>query len=223
MCGRFTMTLDALELQKELELGEMPVDWLPRFNIAPSQPVAVVTEPNKREVSWMRWGLIPSWAKDIRIGSQMINARAETLEVRPAFRRAYAQRRCLILADGFYEWKRNSGKKAPATPYHFYLNGRKPFTFAGLWESWKSPNDEEIRSCAIVTCAANSVVGAVHERMPVILGREDCWKWLEPRSAPELAKLLQPYSGEDLRLHPVSRLVNRPEFDHPDCILPQAE
>ena len=223
MCGRFTMTLDALEFQKELQLGDIPVDWVPRYNIAPSQPVAVVTEPNKRDVSWMRWGLIPSWAKDIRIGSQMINARAETLEARPAFRQAYAQRRCLILADGFYEWKRTSAKKAPATPYYFYLNGHKPFAFAGLWELWKSPDDEKIRSCTIITCAANSMVGAVHDRMPVMLGREDGWEWLEPRSAVELAKYLRPFAGGDLHLHAVSRLVNRPEYDHPDCILPQAE
>lgn len=223
MCGRFTMALEALEFQRELQLGEMPVDWQSRFNIAPSQPIAVVTESNKRDVSWMRWGLIPSWAKDIHTGTPMINARAETLEIRPAFRRAYAQRRCLILADGFYEWKRNLEKKTPAIPYYFYLNRHKPFTFAGLWEIWKSANGEEIKSCTIITCAANPVVGAVHERMPVILGGEDRWQWLEPHPVPELAKYLQPYSGGDLNLHPVSKLVNRPEYDHPDCILPQAE
>ena len=131
MCGRFTIVLDAFEFKNELQLGEMPYDWSPRYNVAPSQSIPVVTDPNNRIVSYMRWGLIPSWAKDESIGNRMINARAETLEIKPAFRKAFAQRRCLILSDGFYEWKRFSEKGIPSTPYYFYLKDHKPFAFAG--------------------------------------------------------------------------------------------
>ncbi|MCC6147618.1 MAG: SOS response-associated peptidase [Anaerolineaceae bacterium] len=223
MCGRFTITLDALEFQKELQRGETPSDWLARFNIAPAQPVAVVTDSAARAVIMMRWGLIPSWATDPAIGNRMINARAETVTIKPAFRRAFEQQRCVILADGFYEWKQSGDKNSPKTPYYFYLNGHKPFVFAGLWEVWKSPENEKVYSCTIITCPANSVVGAVHNRMPVILNRKDAWDWLEPHPATDLKNLLRPYPDVEMDAHPVSRVVNRPENDRLECILPVAE
>ena len=135
-----------MKFTTQLELGELPADWQPRYNVAPSQPVAAVTDAHSRQVEWLRWGLIPFWAKDMAIGNRLINARSETVTEKPSFRQAFAQRRCLILADGFYEWQRSKEKKSPSTPYHFHRKDRGAFAFAGLWERWRNP--EGGRSCA---------------------------------------------------------------------------
>jgi putative SOS response-associated peptidase YedK len=219
MCGRFTLMLEAEELQDEFGLQQVPVDVFPRYNIAPSQPLLVVTDWSAKRAEWMKWGLVPSWAKDPSIGSKMINARSETVQEKPSFRNAFNRRRCLILADGFYEWQRSAGK-GPSTPYYFYRSDRKPFAFAGLWEFWRSPEGEELRTCTILTSQANAVVAPVHERMPVILDRLEMETWLSPGTTEGWMALLRPLPAEYLSAHTVSRLVNSPDHESPDLVLP---
>ncbi|HZU86763.1 MAG TPA: SOS response-associated peptidase [Anaerolineaceae bacterium] len=222
MCGRFTITLQADEVREFLRLGEMPPDWQPRYNIAPNQAVAAVLDATSRRVDWLRWGLIPSWAKDPAIASNLINARAETLSEKPAFRSALARRRCLILADGFYEWQKPVSGRGPSLPYYFTLANRRPFALAGLWESWQPPESSEpLRTCTIITTSANSLVELVHARMPVILTGEALWQWLaDPSAAP---RLLSAYPAAEMAAYPVSRLVNTPGNDQPELIAPVQE
>lgn len=220
MCGRFTLSLEPNQLQAELGITDVPLDFQSRFNIAPSQLLAVVTDGQKRTIEKMKWGLVPSWAKDVSIGNRMINARSETLVEKPSFRNAFQRRRCLILADGFYEWMRKSENRATSIPYYFQIQDAKPFAFAGLWEIWKSPLNEPLLSCTIITTQANQLVATIHERMPVILDKEACWSWLEPHSTQELLEMLVPYPAERMSTHPVSRAVNDPAHDTRDCILP---
>lgn len=218
MCGRFTLTLEASVLQQELDLGEIPGEWIPRYNIAPTQPVLAIRDKNSRNVEWLRWGLIPSWARDEKIGNQMINARAETVDQKPSFRNAFKTRRCLILSDGFFEWKRNDESSMWKTAYYFRINDNKPFLFAGIWDSWKSSEDKIIESCAIITCQANSLVGPIHDRMPVILNLDQCWRWLQPLSQMELKSMLLPYKSENMKFYQVSKIVNNTKNDFPDVI-----
>lgn len=220
MCGRFTLAIEAPALQREYGIVTVPPEWVPRYNVAPSQPIAVVTDAAERRLEWMQWGLVPFWAKDPSIGSRLINARAETAHEKPAFRSAFAQRRCLILADGFYEWKRPEDEKGPATPYYFRLKDGRPFAFAGLWERWHSPEGDTLLSATILTTAANRLVGEVHGRMPVMLSGDNLWRWLEPDSKSTLQALLVPYPEEEMSLHRVSRSVNRSELDMPELVLP---
>ncbi|HSV86875.1 MAG TPA: SOS response-associated peptidase [Levilinea sp.] len=211
MCGRFTLTLEIPALQQELGIKEVPADWQPRYNIAPSQPIPVVIDSEARRIEMLRWGLIPYWAKDASIGNKMINARAETIAEKPAYRSAFERRRCLIVANGFYEWKKQS--HGPAIPHFYYREGEKPFAFAGLWENWVDPKGEKVRTCTIITCEANELVRAVHPRMPVMLTGDDLWRWLEGESKTELIKLLAPYEKGDLNVRQVSTLVNRSESE----------
>lgn len=219
MCGRFTLTLDPVELRQAFDLGDMPEEWIPRYNIAPSQPVAVVADGKTRAVDFMRWGLVPSWAKDISIGNRLINARAETVMEKPSFRNAFARRRCLILADGFYEWQKKD-KKGPSVPYYFHLEDKKPFAFAGLWEFWKSPEGDALKSCTIITTDANEVVAPVHDRMPVILNPTTAWQWLEDAPGEALAGMLRPYPAGEMGAYVVSRMVNDPGKDGPALVNP---
>jgi putative SOS response-associated peptidase YedK len=220
MCGRYTITLDPEAVRQGLELKEMPADWVQRYNVAPSQPVAVVTNPEERSVHWMKWGLIPFWAKDPAIGNKMINARSETILEKPAFKAAFARRRCLVIADGFYEWQKGAGPKGRAQPYLFKRNGGEPFAFAGLWEQWKSPAGEEVQTCTIITCAANALVAPVHERMPVMLSDDNLWDWLSEGQPNQLTSLLRPYPADGMARFPVSTQVNRPEIDSPELVQP---
>ena len=217
MCGRFTITVELAEFEEELGIGDFPADFTPRYNVAPTQPVAVVRDLLTRRVEWMRWGLIPSWAKDPAIGTHMINARAETLLEKPSFREAFLKRRCLLLADGFYEWQKFPAKQ-PSIPHYFSLNDHKPFAFAGLWESWKPAGAEAILSCTIITCAANALIGQIHERMPVILDASSAWRWLSPASSNELQQMLVPYPAESMNGYAVSALVNHPGIESPDLL-----
>lgn len=223
MCGRFTLTADPAELQAAFPEFTLPAQMSPRFNIAPSQPVAVIPNDGRNTVDFFAWGLIPSWAKEISIGSKLINARAETLAEKPSFRAAYRRRRCLILADGFYEWRAPSGgSKQPKTPYFIHLEGRAPFGMAGLWEIWQAPDGSEIRSCTIITTEPNALMANIHNRMPVILPRTAWQAWLTPaEQRPEvLAPLLRPYPAEQMRAYTVSRQVNSPTYDAADCLSP---
>jgi len=219
MCGRYTLTVDPADLQDLFELSEpAPAGLAPRFNVAPSQPVAVIATGAERKLELFQWGLIPSWAKDPKIGNQLINARSETLAEKPAFRVALKKRRCLILADGFYEWKREGQRK---TPMYFQLEKGRPFAFAGLWESWTGPDRAPVRSCTIITTRANQTVEPVHDRMPVILPPAAYADWLSAGELPaaQVQALLQPY-GAAMRVATVSPLVNNPANDSPECVRP---
>ncbi len=222
MCGRYTLTTPVGTLAEEFGItGPLPEVW-PSYNVAPTQQVVtVLAEDGMRKLEMLRWGLIPPWADDPEIGSRMINARSETVAEKPSFRRAFKERRCLIPADGFYEWQRtDTGKQ----PYYVRKKDGRPFAFAGLWESWKNPEDSEIRSCTILTTDANELVGGIHHRMPVILPPEDYEVWLDSsiREADPLLPLLEPYPPGDMEAYPVSRFVNKPSNDEARCIEPVA-
>lgn len=221
MCGRFSLALDPEELREAFGLIETPLGWQPRYNIAPTQPVAVITDIHQPRVEYMRWGLVPSWAKDISIGQKMINARAETIREKPSFRSAFSRRRCLIPADGFFEWKKSERPaKSAAEPHYFRLRGGLPFAFAGLWEVWRSPEGDELKTCTILTTDANERVGAVHHRMPVLFEVSEAWQWLQSLPADELLALLKPFPAEKMESYPISRLVNDPKRDEPACVQP---
>jgi putative SOS response-associated peptidase YedK len=198
----------------------MPAQVISRYNIAPTQAVAVVRDREQKNVELFHWGLVPSWAKDTSIGSRLINARAETINEKPSFRTAFAKRRCLILADGFYEWQHSSGGRSQ--PYYFQLNPHKAFTFAGLWETWQTPEGAPLLSCTIITCAANARVAPVHDRMPVILDRQRMWSWLSPTALPaDLQSLLVPFPTEYMTAYPVSPQINSPAYAGKDSTEPQ--
>ncbi|RKU05758.1 hypothetical protein C6502_22795 [Candidatus Poribacteria bacterium] len=224
MCGRFTLKTDPETLTETFPGFTTPAadEMSPRYNIAPSQQVAVVANNGDNNVEFFQWGLIPSWAKDPKIGNRMINARSETLAEKPSFRTPYKRRRCLILTDGFYEWKAEPGSKTK-TPHYIRLKSEKPFAFAGLWEAW-SPNidDDPLLSCTIITTSPNSLMETIHRRMPVILEPDSYQQWLDPsdQSPTQLDGLLKSYPAEEMEAYPVSRLVNRPSNDSPDCIAP---
>ncbi len=227
MCGRFSLRArNAALLAEYFDIVDLP-PLKPRYNIAPSQPVAVVrlktgqSNP-QRELVFMRWGLIPSWAKDPKIGNRMINARAESLGEKPAFRRALERRRCLIAADGFYEWQAAGRSKQP---YFIHFRDGRPFAFAGLWEHWEGPDNSVIESCTIITTAASELLRPMHDRMPVILPPETYAAWLDtaPQKTEELALLLVPFSSGEMEAYPVSTLVNNPVHDEPECVEPRKD
>jgi putative SOS response-associated peptidase YedK len=221
MCGRYTLTKELHELAKrfQAEIAIINAKLFPRYNVAPTQSVIVVNDTGQRQIVAMRWGLIPSWATDESIGNRMINARAETIAEKPAFRAALKKRRCLIPADGFYEWRKEGKVKQPL---HIVLKDREVFAFAGLWERWKSPTGEEVLSCTIITTEANELLKQVHERMPVILSKEDEALWLDPKidDPAKLLPLLKQYPSELMEFYPVDRKVNSPANDSRDCIVP---
>ncbi len=220
MCGRFTLLTPSETLVEQFELPDMPA-LSPRYNIAPSQSVAAVRQlpdDGGRELVWLRWGLVPFWAKELSIGARMINARSETVAQKPAFRAAFRQRRCLVLADGFYEWQKQAGSKQP---FFIRLEDGRPFAFAGLWEHWDGP-EGAVESCTILTTEPNDLIRPLHNRMPIILLPTDYDLWLdhsvqEPR---QLQPLLRPYSAQDMVAYPVSLWVNSPQNDGPRCIEP---
>ena len=221
MCGRFTLTTSPEALAGQFHLDSVP-SLPPRFNIAPTQAVAVVrVRPGRpdRELAILQWGLIPSWTEDPSIGSRLINARAEGLADKPAFRAAFRYRRCLVVADGFYEWK---GRGRAKQPFFFRMRNAKPFGFAGLWEHWSDSEGSYIETCTIITTEANSITGAVHDRMPVILHPEDYDRWLESKlqNPALLESLLRPYPSEEMVTYPVSPEVNSPSKDEPEFIKP---
>lgn len=221
MCGRFTLRVPASVVAEQFSLFELP-PFTARFNIAPTQPVAAVRlagelSPPQREPVWLHWGLIPSWAKDPKIGSQMINARAETAAEKPAYRAAFRRRRCLVVADGFYEWQRVGSRKQP---YFIHRKDDRPFGFAGLWEHWEGPDGTVISSCALLTTGPNAMMEPIHNRMPVILAAEEYDRWLDPSvEEPEaLVPLLRPCPSEPMEAYPVGTYVNSPTHDDPQCI-----
>ena len=222
MCGRFTLTVDADSIQTYFPwLEHVPVQIAPRYNIAPTQPIAVVPNDGKNAVDHFVWGLIPFWAKDPSIGSKMINARGETLAEKNSFKNPYKRRRCLVLADGFYEWTKVEGQKAKQ-PYLIQLEDKSVFAFAGLWEEWNSPEGSQLRSATIITTEPNPIVAKLHNRMPVILHPDDYELWLSTEEQPpdRLQPLLTAYPAEEMIAFPVSTAVNSPGNDSPELIQP---
>jgi putative SOS response-associated peptidase YedK len=229
MCGRFSITDPDEALRDLFGYNGPPLDLAPRYNVAPTQsvPVVRVNEQGQRGIALLRWGLVPYWAKDLRIGAKMINARAETVAKQSAFRDALKARRCLVPADGFYEWEADGAVKQPyrvviGDPAH-----PRPFAFAGLWERWRDrakPRDAEpLESFTIITTDAAPAIARIHDRMPVMLRRrEDLEAWLDVANHPpaEVQKLLKPYAGADLAAIAVSAKVNNARYDAPDCIAP---
>jgi putative SOS response-associated peptidase YedK len=222
MCGRYRLSRRKQIIEEHFDSISGEEDWTPRYNIAPTQPVPVIRqnpqEP-RREFVIMRWGLIPSWAKDSSGAAMMINARSETAATKPAFRDPLTSRRCLVPADGFYEWQRSGKAKQP---FCFEVNDGELFAFAGLWDRWKDPSGQWVKSCSILTTTANAVTSSVHDRMPVILDRDNCDLWLDPgmMNVEAVSNLLKPYDARKMRSYPVSPRVNHVANDDAECSTP---
>ena len=221
MCGRFSQTASPEIVAEQFAVSEPPL-FKPRYNIAPSQSVAAIRiEPDTttRKLVMLRWGLIPSWAKDPTIGSQCINAKAETVAEKPSFRSAFKKRRCLVVATGFYEWQVQGRTKQPMW---IGLRSKRPFAFAGLWEHWKPAEGEPLETCTIITTEPNDLMTPIHNRMPVILAPTLYDQWLDPtfQQIDALKTLLRPYPSEELTAYPVSTLVNNPRNDAPQVLEP---
>jgi putative SOS response-associated peptidase YedK len=215
MCGRYRLSRRKQIIEEHFDAGSGEEEWAPRYNIAPTQPIPVVRQNPKepiRELSLMRWGLIPSWAKDSSVAAKMINARSETAAAKPAFRDPLKFRRCLIPADGFYEWSRTGKTKQP---YCFEVNEGELFAFAGLWDRWRDPSGNWVKTCSILTTA-------VHDRMPVILDPDGYDLWLDPgmRDAGAASELLRPCDAPLMRCYPVSTRINHVANDNEECSAP---
>ena len=221
LCGRYKLAATGDEVAEFFGLGDAPA-LTPRYNIAPTQTVPVVRrrpEGAGLEAAFMRWGLVPSWAQDLSIGSRMINARAETVAEKPAFRHAVRHRRCLVPADGFYEWRKDGPRKLP---YLFRVRDGGLFAFAGLWERWSAPDVPAVETFTILTTTPNDLVAPLHDRMPVIVDRENHARWLDPDAswADDLQPLVVPFAAANMEAYAVSTLVNRPGVDDPRCAEP---
>ncbi|NNJ12275.1 SOS response-associated peptidase [Chloroflexales bacterium ZM16-3] len=219
MCGRYTLSATGGQVAERFDIADTP-QLTPRYNIAPTQAVPLVrVGPEGRELALLRWGLVPSWAKDLAIGAKMINARSETVAEKPSFRAALRQRRCLILADGFYEWQAAPGGKQP---FYFRVHAGAPFAMAGLWESWRGPDDVAVQTCTILTTRANPLLAPLHDRMPVILPPDEYRLWLDPdmREAGPLEHLFEPFPAEAMESYPVGKGVNRVANDSAALIAP---
>jgi putative SOS response-associated peptidase YedK len=221
MCGRYSLYADYRAILERFDIDEVTFqeqEYAHSYNIAPSQQVvAVVNDGTKNRLGFLKWGLVPPWAKDEKIGYKMINARAETAAEKPSFRNAFKKKRCLVIADSFYEWKRTDEGK---TPMRIKLKSGEPFAFAALWESWKSPDGKTVNSCSILTTKANELMGTIHDRMPVILTKETEKVWLDPKvqDAEVLGSLLQPFDSAELEAYEVSDAVNSPKNNGPELI-----
>jgi putative SOS response-associated peptidase YedK len=218
MCGRFTLVTDPEKLMSRFHLQEISFDLKPRYNIAPGQQIpAILADGGRRRIGQLRWGLVPSWAQDDKIGYKMINARAETLREKPAFRKLFERKRCMIPADGFYEWKQMDGRKQPM---RITMRSGEPFAFAGLFDTWTAPDGQKLHTCTIITTRPNEVVADIHDRMPVILRPEDEDLWLDrEKYDPDLLQsLLIPFDPGQMRAYLVPKIVGSPKNDFPECI-----
>ena len=223
MCGRFVQNIPFETLQQNFNICTTDADILPNYNVAPTQEIlTIIKHDNENKLERLHWGLVPFWAKDISIGSRMINARAETVSQKPSFRNAFKKRRCLIPADGFYEW---TGEKGNKQPYYVSIPSGEPFAFAGLWESWTDKESDEksvYKSCTIITTAASESICEIHHRMPAILDPKFHEKWLdvEIQDPKELEPILQDGIIHDMKYYPVSTFVNSVKNNDPNCIKP---
>lgn len=224
MCGRFTLIAPGEVVAELFNLSETP-ELAPRYNIAPTQPVAAVRynrDKKTRELTHFHWGLIPGWSKDPTIGSRMINARSETAAEKPSFRAAFKYRRCLVPTDGFYEWWKVDGGKQPV---RIHMKDERPFAIAGLWEHWQGPDGSEIESCTLLTTGPNDLLKPIHNRMPVIMAEEDFDLWLDPgaQHPGEIQPLMRPFPSDKMTFYPVSTHVNNPRNEDPACIAPLSD
>lgn len=218
MCGRYTITLDLDTILAQLNLELPDFGFEARFNIAPTQRLPVITSDDPHGLQLFKWGLVPFWAKNPAIGNKMINARGETVDSKPAFRSAFKSRRCLAIADGFYEWKKSPTGKIP---HHIHLKSREAFTIAGLWESWEDPEGKPLRTFTLITTTPNALMADIHDRMPVIIGPQDRALWLDPEASPEALKaLIKPLEDGLLEADPVSTKVNSPRNEGPELLSP---
>ncbi|WP_088008565.1 SOS response-associated peptidase [Indiicoccus explosivorum] len=221
MCGRFSLYSDFRVIVDRFHVDEVTFDeteYEASYNIAPSQQVvAVISDGTGNRLGFLRWGLIPPWAKDAKIGYKMINARAETAADKPSYRNAFKKKRCLVVADSFYEWRRTEDGKQPML---IRMKNGEPFAFAGLWEAWKSPEGETVYSCSILTTEPNELMETIHDRMPVVLAKEDEQRWIDPSIQDEeiLTDMLKPYDGNEMEAYPVSPDVNSPKNNSPELI-----
>ena len=219
MCGRYSLTSEAERINARFIARSTPSTQPARYNIAPTQEVWALVHTDGPKIVALRWGLIPSWAKDKANGNRMINARSEGIAEKPSFRRALRKRRCLVLADGFYEWKKEGKSKVP---HYIRLKSGEPFGFAGLWETWSAPSGERIQSCTIITTTPNALIAEIHNRMPVILPRNVEAQWLDPdiEDPQKVLPLLSPYPEDEIEAYAVSTVVNSPRNDVATCIEP---
>jgi putative SOS response-associated peptidase YedK len=204
MCGRFSFSYSQKIIEEIFDVEVDPEDYRPRYNCAPSQKLAVISNENPKKLIFYRWGLIPFWAKDPSIGNKLINSKAETISEKASFRQSFKNKRCLVLADSFYEWQQNKEK----TPYRIMLKNEEPFAMAGIWDIWKDAEGREIRSFSIITTHANELVQKVHQRMPVILYKKDEQNWLKSEDLKEIKSLLSPLDPNNMKMYPVSKMVN---------------
>lgn len=218
MCGRFTLVTNLVLWNARFQIEVIPFDMQPRYNIAPGQLIpAIISDQGKRRIGQLKWGLVPFWSKDEKVGYKMINAKSETLREKPAFKNLFARKRCIIPADGFYEWKKVGKEKRPM---RIMMKTGEPFAFAGLYDTWTSLEGDKLHSCTIITTKPNEVVADIHDRMPVILNEQDEAIWLdrEKFDADLLQSLLVPYDHEEMKAYPVPAMVGSPKNDIPECI-----
>lgn len=217
MCGRLTITSSKDEIEAHLKI-KMPDDFVPSYNVAPTQNVVAVLNIDPAVGKIAKWGLVPSWSKDQSIGIRLFNARAETISEKPLFRSLFKKKRCFIVADGFFEWKKEGKSKRP---YFIHLKGGEPFSFAGLWDEWKTPNGINLLTCTIITTTPNSMVGQLHDRMPVVLDNTTRALWLSESSDTSLLNsFMGPYDETKMEMYEVSKLCNKAGYDSPECIVP---
>lgn len=216
MCGRFSLTKTEVEINQRFHVSGGAAPYIPRFNAAPGQKLVVITNQTPEKISPMKWGFVPFWAKDPAIGNKMINAKSETAQQKPSFREAFKKRRCLVISDGFFEWKKQGKEKIP---HYIFPENHALFAMAGLWEPWKDNSGESLHTFTILTTSPNNTMKNLHDRMPVILPENEEENWLHNPSAEEVGKLLVPYAGK-LELYPVSKEVNSPRNDTEAVIKP---
>ena len=230
MCGRFSFSPNEIIIEERFDIEIEEGLYTPRYNCAPSQNLVVISNKDPQKLSYYRWGLIPFWSKDASIGNKMINARAESLLEKPSFKALFRQKRCLVLSDGFFEWKWEAGggsegrqsavgsrrSEGGKVPYRIVLKNGGLFAMAGIWDSWKDPGGQPVHSFAIVTTIPNELMQQIHDRMPVILPRSFEKEWLTNDNTNDLVKLLQPFPSKEMEAYPVARLVNSPANDRPE-------
>ena len=222
MCGRYNLNATPRRLARQFRLGSDQFELFPRYNIAPSQPVVIIRQNAhtlQRELTHVLWGLIPSWAKDVAIGNRMVNARSESAAVKPGFRGAMKYRRCLVPADGFYEWKKQENPRRKQ-PYFIHRKDEALLALAGLWEHWQGPGGEEIETCTLLTTTPNELMATIHDRMPVILAEAECDRWIDTtiQDVDAVADLLGPCPANWLTMRPVSSYVNSPKNEGERCM-----
>lgn len=215
MCGRFSLTKDEVAINQRFQTTGGKAPYIPRFNGAPGQNHVVITNTEPTQLNTFKWGLIPFWAKDPKIGNKMINAKSETVHEKPSFRNAFKAKRCLVLSDGFFEWKKLGKQKVP---HYVFMEDHQLFAMAGLWETWQNPDGNPVNTFTILTTTPNTLMQEIHHRMPVILTKEKEKAWLTNNNPEELKQLMLPFPENTLQSHPVSKLVNSPLNDTPEII-----